>query len=72
MSFSCPHFDINRDTCTRVRAACVPGRSGCVLQHNSGFAIPVEKRLSDEKQSDPRSRVPPAPHPLPRKRKSAN
>ncbi len=45
MSFSCPHFDINRDYCVRTRAACVPGRPGCVLQHNSTFAVPPALRI---------------------------
>jgi len=48
MSFSCPHFDINRDHCVRTRAACVPGRPGCVLQHNSTFAVPPALRIEPE------------------------
>jgi hypothetical protein len=50
MSFSCPHFDINRDTCIRLKCECVPGRPGCVLAKNSGFAVPVEERLGKEKK----------------------
>lgn len=53
MSFSCPHFDINRDHCVRTRAACVPGRPGCVLQHNSTFAVPPALRIEAANQSSP-------------------
>jgi hypothetical protein len=45
MTFSCPHFDINRDHCLRLKADCVPGRPGCVLAKNSVFAVPVQERL---------------------------
>ena len=38
MSFACPHFDIDRDGCFRLRADCLPGRLGCVLRDNSLFA----------------------------------
>jgi hypothetical protein len=44
-SFSCPHFDMDRDFCMKVRADCVPGRPGCVLRHNSVFAVPAEERI---------------------------
>ena len=46
MTFSCPHFDINRDHCLRLKADCVPGRPGCGLAKNSVFAVPVTERLS--------------------------
>jgi hypothetical protein len=44
MSFSCPHFDPNRDLCLRLDTDCVPGRRGCVLQ-GATFAVPVAERL---------------------------
>ena len=50
MSFSCPHFDDWHDSCRRVGADCVPGRPGCVLRRNSGFAVPVEERIRDRKE----------------------
>jgi hypothetical protein len=49
MTFSCPHFDIERDACWRLKTPCVPGRPGCVLRNNSVFAVPVEERLAGEK-----------------------
>ena len=30
-SFSCPHFDLARDSCLRLKTDCVPGRNGCAL-----------------------------------------
>jgi hypothetical protein len=55
MSFSCPNFDMDNDSCMRLQAACVPGRPGCVLAKNSVFAIPAEERLREKKQAeDPR------------------
>lgn len=44
MSFSCPHFDIDRDGCWRLEKDCVPGRPGCVLQ-GSVFATPAHERI---------------------------
>jgi hypothetical protein len=55
MTFSCPHFDINRDHCLRLNTDCVPGRRGCVLAKNSVFAVPVAERLA-EKPRRPESR----------------
>ena len=43
-SFSCQHYNVQDETCRRVNADCVPGRPGCVLQHNSKFAVPGEER----------------------------
>ena len=43
MSFSCPHFDIDNDSCRRLKTDCVPGRPGCVLA-GSVFATPIEER----------------------------
>lgn len=44
MSFSCPHFDIDRDACLRLKTDCVPGRPGCVIV-GATFAMPVEERI---------------------------
>ena len=52
MSFSCPHFDINRSWCLRLDKACVPGRPGCVVQ--GVFAVPVEQRIRDRDEEDRR------------------
>lgn len=47
MSFACPHFDLERDRCLRLKTDCIPGRLGCVLRDNSIFAVPAERRVED-------------------------
>ena len=54
MSFSCPHFDPARDTCTRLKTDCVPGRRGCVLDGTTVFAVPVEERLREKAEENRR------------------
>jgi len=49
-SFSCPHFEMAKDFCTRLRTDCVPGRPGCVLANNSVFAVPVEERIRQKRE----------------------
>jgi hypothetical protein len=51
MSFSCPHFDLNRDHCLRLKTDCVPGRRGCVLD-GSTFAVPIEQRLREREEEN--------------------
>ena len=58
MSFSCPHFDLNKDYCYRVKTGCIPGRPGCVLQHNSVFAVPVEERIQAQEGAERPARLP--------------
>jgi hypothetical protein len=53
MSFSCPHFDPERDACRRLETDCVPGRLGCVLK-GSVFAVPVEQRLREREEENRR------------------
>jgi hypothetical protein len=53
MSFSCPHFEPNRDACLRLKTDCVPGRPGCVLA-GSVFAVPVEQRLREREEENRR------------------
>ena len=55
MSFSCPHFDINRDWCLRLDKECVPGRPGCVIK-GAVFAVPVEQRIR-EREEETRQRA---------------
>ena len=49
-SFSCPHYDDKHEMCQRVGDLCVPGRPGCVLAKNSGFAVPWEQRLEAKRR----------------------
>lgn len=48
-SFSCPHVSTSENYCIKLKTECVPGRPGCVLGKRFQFAIPVEKRLADNK-----------------------
>jgi hypothetical protein len=50
-SFSCPHFDVEKDYCLRLRTDCVPGRKGCVLPNTSVFLFPVEERVREKEES---------------------
>lgn len=45
MSFSCPHFDVEKDYCLLLEADCVAGQPGCVLRNTSVFYVPAEERL---------------------------
>ena len=56
MSFSCPHFCPDQDSCLRLKTDCVPGRPGCVLAGKSVFAVPVEERIR-EKEREKRLRA---------------
>lgn len=49
-SFSCPHFDMAKDFCTRLRTGCVPGRPGCVFEKTSVFAVPGEERIRQKRE----------------------
>jgi len=55
-SFSCPHFDMEKDYCQRLHTDCVPGRPGCVLSQNSVFAVPVEQRIREKAEARERKR----------------
>lgn len=57
MSFSCPHFDLARDACRRLKTDCVPGRPGCVIV-GAVFAVPVEQRLREREEEKRRAGVP--------------
>jgi hypothetical protein len=60
-SFACPHHDVAKDTCLRLKTDCVPGRRGCVLRGKSVFAFPAGQRLREReagKKSKPSTRRP--------------
>ena len=56
MSFSCPHFDPEKDFCRLLKTDCVPGRRGCVLGSKAVFAVPAEERVR-MKEEEKRQRV---------------
>lgn len=45
MSFSCKHYDHDKDWCSKLNLKCIPGRNGCVLKGKVCFAEDVKKRL---------------------------
>ena len=57
MSFSCPHFCPEKDSCLRLKTDCVPGRRGCVLEGRAVFAVPVEERLRERAEENRRNAV---------------
>ena len=50
-SFSCPHFDMERENCMRLQTDCVPGRPGWVLSKNSVFAVPIDERIRAKEEA---------------------
>ncbi len=50
-SFCCPHLEMEKDYCLRLRTDCVPGRPGCVLQKNTVFAVPAKERIREKLQA---------------------
>lgn len=60
MSFACPHFDMARDYCLRLKTDCIPGRRGCVLA-GSEFAVPPEVRVQEKAEEKQRERNKPLP-----------
>ncbi len=56
MSFACPHFDMARDYCLRLKTDCIPGRRGCVLS-GSQFAVDPEVRVQEKEREKQRQRT---------------
>lgn len=52
-SFSCPHLDLERDWCLRIKTDCVPGLPGCVLPKNTGFIYSLDERRGRNIASPP-------------------
>ncbi len=57
MSFSCPHFAPEEDACLRLKTDCVPGRAGCVIPSDTGFAVPASERVRLREEQKRRERV---------------
>jgi hypothetical protein len=55
MSFSCPHFAPTDDACLRLKTDCVPGRPGCVLPADTGYAVPAAERIRRREEEKRRS-----------------
>jgi len=46
-SFSCPHLDLEKNSCLRLIKDCIPGRPGCVLQNKAVFVVSAKNRIDD-------------------------
>lgn len=52
MSFSCKNYDYDTDRCRKLKAECIPGRRGCVLEGKVKVSEELNKRLEElEKKS---------------------
>ena len=45
MTFSCKNIDLNTDYCMKLKAECIPGRPGCVLEGRVAVSEEIEKKL---------------------------
>lgn len=63
MSFSCPHFEYEKDYCLKLATDCVAGRPGCVLRNTSVFYVPAEDRLKPGNKSAPHGNAVAGQHP---------
>ena len=51
MTFSCKNYLYDTDTCAKLKAACIPGRRGCVLEGKVKLSEELQNRLNElEKQ----------------------
>jgi hypothetical protein len=46
MTFSCKNYEFGTDTCAKLKADCIPGRPGCVLEGKVKLSEGLEKRLA--------------------------
>ncbi|PLY02500.1 MAG: hypothetical protein C0622_05460 [Desulfuromonas sp.] len=56
MSFSCPNYDYAKDFCQKLKAPCVLGRKGCVLEGKVALSEYAQKRLEEEEAKRPTRR----------------
>ncbi|MGV1099098.1 hypothetical protein ACUUL3_06750 [Thiovibrio sp. JS02] len=47
MTFSCKNYDYNEDQCLKLKADCVPGRPGCVLEGKVKVSEDLDRRLRE-------------------------
>jgi hypothetical protein len=45
MSFSCKNYEYDTDGCARLKAECIPGRPGCVLEGKVKLSEELENRV---------------------------
>jgi len=47
MSFSCKNYNYDTDNCLKLKAACIPGRRGCVLEGRVKVSEELARRLAE-------------------------
>lgn len=45
MTFHCKNYDINKDSCKRLKGECIPGRRGCVLEGRVAVSEELAARI---------------------------
>lgn len=56
MTFSCKNYLYDTDTCAKLKAACIPGRRGCVLEGKVKLSEELQNRVNElEKQTQQHS-----------------
>lgn len=45
MTFHCKNYDINSDTCKKLKGECLPGRKGCVLEGRVAISEELEEKI---------------------------
>ncbi len=57
MTFSCKNHDFDTDMCKKLKAECIMGRPGCVLEGKVSLSEDIINRLNElEKESKTRKR----------------
>jgi hypothetical protein len=47
MTFHCQNYDINADTCKKLKGECLPGRRGCVLEGRVALSEELEQKIKN-------------------------
>jgi len=45
MTFHCKNYDIEADTCKKLKGECVPARKGCVLEGRMVVSEELEEKI---------------------------
>ena len=51
MTFHCKNYDINGDSCKKLKGECLPGRKGCVLEGRVALSEELEEKIKKLEES---------------------
>ncbi len=51
MTFHCKNYDINGDSCKKLKGECLPGRKGCVLEGRVAISEELEEKIKELEES---------------------